>query len=122
VDAIKGAAVTAAAAASTILVSMQKPPFHTGSGMVRAPDGTNELNARLRDGEAVATPLGAEMLGRDNIEAANAGISSGSSSAPVVFQYEHRTFTRFIRDNIRGVTGGLDEAITAGRTIGQRGV
>lgn len=122
IDAIKSAAVLTGAATSTMIVATAKPPFHTGTGMVRAPDRTNELNARLRDGEAVSTPLGAELIGRDTIEAANAGVPINGGSRPVVFQYEHRAFTRFIRDNIRGVTGGLGEAINTGRTIGQRGV
>jgi hypothetical protein len=80
------------------------------------------MNARLRAGEAVSTPLGAEILGRDNIAAANAGMGTGGGNAPIVFQYEHRAFTRFIRDNVRGVSGGLSDEINSGRTIGQRGV
>ena len=81
-------------------ISAQKPSFHSGTGLVRAPSGVNEMNATLRGGEAVSTPLGAELIGRSNIERANAGISPGRGGA-VTFQYEHRVFSRFIRDNIR---------------------
>ena len=88
-------------AVSLAKIAAQKPTFHTGSGFVRAPSGVNELNARLRDGEAVSTPLGAELIGRGTIERANAGIAPGGGSGPVAFQYEHRVFSRFIRDNVR---------------------
>ena len=119
---IKAGAVTAANATATMIVATTKAPFHAGSSFVRAPDRTSEINARLRAGEAVSTPLGAEILGRDNIAAANAGIGAAGTNAPIVFQYEHRAFTRFIRDNVRGVAGGLASEIHTGRTIGQRPV
>jgi len=99
-------------------VSMMKPAFHAGSSMVRAPSGVRELNATLREGEAVSTPLGAEILGRGAIEKANAGIGSGGS-APVVFQYEHRQFSRFIRDSVR-MRGPLATETDRNRSTGHR--
>lgn len=96
---VSGAA-SAAYAASMAQINAQKPSFHSGTGLVRAPSGVSEMNATLRGGEAVSTPLGAEILGRGNIERANAGISS-SNAGSVAFQYEHRVFSRFIRDNVR---------------------
>jgi hypothetical protein len=98
---IQMAVATAGYALAMAQIAASKPSFHTGSGFVRAPTGVNELNARLRDGEAVSTPLGAELIGRDTIERANAGIAPGNGSGPVAFQYEHRVFSRFIRDNVR---------------------
>jgi len=92
---------TAGMALAMMQISSAKPPFHSGSGFVRAPSGVNEMNARLRDGEAVSTPLGAELIGRGTIERANAGIGPGGGSGGVAFQYEHRVFSRFIRDNVR---------------------
>ena len=120
VDAIKAAAVIAQAGASLAMVSAQKPTFHTGTGMVQSPGQRRELNARLRAGEAVSTPLGSEIIGRDNIERANAGMSGGGGSAPVVFQYEHRVFSRFIRDNAR-MRGPLSSEINRGKNSGHRG-
>ena len=122
IDIIKSAAVVTSAAASTVIIASTKPPFHSGTGMVKAPDRTNEINARLRSGEAVSTPLGAETIGRGTIEAANAGVPIGGGSSPTVFMYEHRAFTRFIRDNVRGVSGGLADEINSGRAIGQRAI
>tara|TARA_R100001082_G_scaffold95576_2_gene62818 strand:+ start:6581 stop:8449 length:1869 start_codon:yes stop_codon:yes gene_type:complete len=95
-----GGAASAQYAASMAQINAQKPSFHSGTGLVRAPSGVNEMNATLRGGEAVSTPLGAELIGRSNIERANAGISPGRGGA-VTFQYEHRVFSRFIRDNVR---------------------
>ena len=95
-----GGAASAQYAASMAQINAQNPSFHSGTGLVRAPSGVNEMNATLRGGEAVATPLGAELIGRSNIERANAGISPGRGGA-VTFQYEHRVFSRFIRDNVR---------------------
>ena len=97
---IRTAAATMAYGVSIAKINAQQPTFHTGTGLVRAPSGVNEMNARLRDGEAVSTPLGAELIGRGNIERANAGMSPGGGSG-VAFQYEHRVFSRFIRDNVR---------------------
>ena len=99
-------------------VSMMKPAFHAGSSMVRAPSGIREMNATLREGEAVSTPLGAEILGRGAIENANAGIGSGGG-APVVFQYEHRQFSRFIRDSVR-MRGPLATETDRNRSTGHR--
>ena len=116
---LKYAEVSVQAASSTLAVSMAKPTFHTGSGFVRAPSGIRELNATLREGEAVSTPMGAEMIGRDRIEAANAGVG-GASRAPVVFQYEHRQFSQFIRDNLRR-PGPLARMNDRKRRVGFRG-
>ena len=97
---LQATAATLMYGVSMASISAQKPSFHSGTGLVRAPSGVNEMNATLRGGEAVATPLGAELIGRSNIERANAGISPGRGGA-VTFQYEHRVFSRFIRDNVR---------------------
>ncbi len=116
---IQAGIATATFATAMARIAATKPAFHTGTGMVRAPSGVSEMNARLRDGEAVTTPLGAEILGRDNIERANAGMGGGSGSAPVVFQYEHRQFSRFIRDSVR-MRGPLATESETGRTAGHR--
>lgn len=110
---------TAGMALAMMQINSAKPPFHSGSGFVRAPSGVNEMNARLRDGEAVSTPLGAELIGRDTIERANAGIGPGGGSGGVAFQYEHRVFSRFIRDNVRS-SGPLGKETDRKRHIGHR--
>jgi methyl-accepting chemotaxis protein len=120
VDAIKAASVIAQSGASLAMVAAQKPSFHTGTGFVKPPSERRELNARLRAGEAVSTPLGAEIMGRDRIERANAGMSESGRDRPVVFQYEHRMFSRFIRDNVR-MGGPISEELNRGRNTGHRG-
>ena len=112
--------VLAQSAASLAMVAAQKPSFHTGSSFVNATGQRRELNAKLRAGEAVSTPLGAEIIGRGNIERANAGIGGGSGDRPVVFQYEHRMFSRFIRDNVR-MRGPVSAELNRGKHTGHRG-
>ena len=98
---IQTAAATAAFGVSVGRINAQEPSFHSGTGLVRAPSGVSEMNATLRGGEAVSTPLGAELIGRSNIERANAGVPPGGGGRPIAFQYEHRVFSQFIRDNVR---------------------
>jgi len=119
VAALQQAAATAAFAASTARIASQKPSFHSGTGLVRAPSGVSEINARLRGGEAVSTPLGAELIGRSNIERANAGVRPGGGSGGVSFQYEHKVFSQFIRDNIRS-RGPLSNEHDRRRHVGHR--
>ena len=119
VAALQQAAATAAFAASTARIASQKPSFHSGTGLVRAPSGVSEMNARLRGGEAVSTPLGAELIGRSNIERANAGMRPGGGSGGVSFQYEHKVFSQFIRDNIRS-RGPLSNEHDRRRHVGHR--
>jgi hypothetical protein len=106
-------------AVSLAKISAQKPSFHSGTGLVRAPSGVSEMNARLRGGEAVSTPLGAELIGRSNIERANAGMRPGGGSGGVSFQYEHKVFSQFIRDNIRS-RGPLSNEHDRRRHVGHR--
>ena len=119
IAALQQTAATAAYAASIARITAQKPSFHSGTGLVRAPSGVSEMNARLRGGEAVSTPLGAELIGRSNIERANAGMRPGSGSGGVSFQYEHRVFSQFIRDNIR-TRGPLSREHDRKRHVGHR--
>ena len=106
-------------AVSLAKINAQRPSFHSGTGLVRAPSGVSEMNARLRGGEAVSTPLGAELIGRSNIERANAGIRPNNGSNGVSFQYEHRVFSQFIRDNIRS-RGPLGREHDRKRHVGHR--
>jgi hypothetical protein len=106
-------------AVSLAKISAQKPSFHSGTGLVRAPSGVSEMNARLRGGEAVSTPLGAELIGRSNIERANAGVRPGGGFGGVSFQYEHKVFSQFIRDNIRS-RGPLSNEHDRRRHVGHR--
>ena len=117
--AIQSVAAAAAFAASTARIASQKPSFHSGTGLVRAPSGVSEMNARLRAGEAVSTPLGAELIGRSNIERANAGMRPAGGSGAVSFQYEHKVFSQFIRDNIR-TRGPLSNEHDRRRHVGHR--
>ena len=120
INAIQFGAVMAQSAASLAMVAAQKPTFQAGSSFINATGQRRELNAKLRAGEAVSTPLGAEILGRGNIERANAGMSGGSGDRPGVFQYEHRMFSRFIRDNVR-MRGPISTGLNRGKHTGHRG-
>jgi len=56
--------IVAAGATQAGLVASQRPPFHLG---------TDEVQATLRQGEAVLTPGGAASIGRDVVDQANRG-------------------------------------------------
>ena len=61
-----------------------------------------------------------DRLGRDTVDRANSGrapVTSGN--APVVLQYQHRSFNRTIRDNVR-MGGPLGRKFGEGKKIGHR--
>jgi len=104
---------TATGAAQLAAIAAVQPSFHSG-GMV--PD---ETQARLLTGEAVLSRTGRNMIGDDQINRANAGMSGGSRPMVVVQQYRHRVYNDFIRDNLR-IGGNLADAIRGTRTVGMR--
>ena len=104
---------TATGAAQLAAIAAVQPSFHSG-GMV--PD---ETQARLLTGEAVLSRTGRSMIGDDQINRANAGMSGGSRPMVVVQQYRHRVYNDFIRDNLR-IGGNLADAIRGTRTVGMR--
>ena len=112
-NAIAAGLTAAATAAQLATIASAQPAFHSG-GMV--PD---ETQARLLTGEAVLSRTGRSMIGDDQINRANAGMSGGSRPMVVVQQYRHRVYNDFIRDNLR-IGGNLADAIRGTRTVGMR--
>jgi chemotaxis protein histidine kinase CheA len=110
-------AATVAGLASIASIAASPPPkFHAGATMVGGrPD---ELNATLRKGEAVLSSEGVNSAGRDMVGRWNSGRSAGAPP-PLVMQYRHQIFNRFIRDNLRMSTP-LSAAVSTGSAPGFR--
>lgn len=102
----------AAGAVQVAAIASQQPAFHSG-GMV--PD---EVPARLVTGEAVLSRVGRNVIGDEQIRAANAGIAP-PVKVVAINQYRHEVFRPFIRDHLR-LGGDLSTAIRGTRTVGQR--
>ena len=102
----------AAGAVQVAAIASQQPAFHSG-GMV--PD---EVPARLVTGEAVLSRVGRNVIGDEQIRAANAGIAP-PVKVVAINQYRHEVFRPFIRDHLR-LGGDLSSAIRGTRTVGQR--
>jgi len=102
----------ATGAAQLAAIASVQPAFHSG-GMV--PD---ETQARLLTGEAVLSRTGRNMIGDEQINRANAGMSQ-PVQVVAVQQYRHRVYNDFIRDNLR-LGGSLADAIRGTRTVGMR--
>ena len=117
---VVGAAALGTGLVQVGLITGQEPPFHAGTADVRARSGrVDEINARLQVGEAVASRQGAERLGRENIERANAGRPAQPTEIRVVNQYRHQEFNVLMRDNLRQ-GGPTREAINKGTVTGHR--
>jgi hypothetical protein len=107
--AIAAAAITADGFTKVALIKNQKmPAFYRGTSMVQRVDGGagDAVPAVLHQGEAVLNRRAAESMGRQQIEALNAG---GGSRAPMVVaisQINHRQFREFYRDD-RQLPGSL---------------
>jgi hypothetical protein len=102
----------AAGGAQIAAIAAQQPAFHSG-GMV--PD---EVQARLVTGEAVLSRVGRNVIGDEQIRAANAGIAP-PVQVVAINQYRHEVFRPFIRDHLR-LGGDLSTAIRGTRMVGQR--
>ena len=112
VPAVISATVAGAAAVASIAAA-PSPKFHAGTGEVRA---------TLADREAVLTAPAADRFGRENIARANSGrdpLPQWQASSPLVIQYRHQVFNRFIRDNLK-TTGPLAVAVRDSRPTGFR--
>jgi len=94
-------------------IAASQPAFHSG-GMV--PD---EVPARLVTGEAVLSRVGRNMIGDEQIRAANAGMQPQERPMVVVQQYRHKVYNDFARDNLR-LGGPLASAVRGTRTVGMR--
>lgn len=94
-------------------IAAQQPAFHSG-GMV--PD---EVQARLVTGEAVLSRVGRNVIGDEQIRAANAGMQPMERPLVVVQQYRHKVYNDFARDNLR-LGGPLASAVRGSRTVGMR--
>jgi len=105
-------AATAMAANGVVqaeVIRRQKPPtFYRGTAMVERPDGgaADAVPATLHAGEAVLNRRAAESMGRDQIEAMNAGRRSSGSQVVAISQINHRQFRSFYRDD-RSLPGSL---------------
>ncbi len=82
--AIGAAMVIAAGVGAEAEAAAQQPAFHSG-GEVLAPD---EVNAKLRAREMVATPTGASLIGPE-IRKANAGVATGGGVVVALTTYQH---------------------------------
>jgi hypothetical protein len=103
----------AAGGAQIAAIAAQQPAFHSG-GMV--PD---EVPARLVAGEAVLSRVGRNVIGDEQIRAANAGMQPMERPLVVVQQYRHRVYNDFARDNLR-LGGPLASAVRGSRVVGMR--
>lgn len=102
---------TAAGLAAIASISAAPPPkFHAGTSRV------DEVNATLKKGEAVLSTQGVSAAGRDVVGRWNSGRSAGADK-PMVIQYRHQVFNRFIRDNLRMATP-LASAVKSGSPVG----
>lgn len=110
--ALMGLAAGAGAVQLGVILGAQ-PSFARGTSDVG--DG---FGATLHPREAVANSVGADMIGRGNIDRANAGIP-----APQVIRvnqmYQHRSFDTFIGDNW-DMFGALRQRVQAGSFPGSR--
>ena len=95
-------------------IAGEQPGFHGGSADV---DGLlpDEVSARLTRREAVATPLGADLLGRENIARANRGEPLGGEDRVVQHVWEGRVIHQVFRDILGQRGGPVYDAIAAGR-------
>lgn len=96
--------VTAAGAAQAGAVAAQPmPKFHTG---------TSEVPAMLTAGEAVLNPRAAEMMGRENIDAANRGLQAAQKPTVAVVHWNRRSLDRVVSETVRA-DGRLPRDIVA---------
>ena len=102
----------ATGAAQLAAIASVQPAFHSG-GMV--PD---ETQARLLTGEAVLSRTGRNMIGDQQINRANAGMSQ-PVQVVAVQQYRHRVFNEFVKDNLK-IGSPISAAIRGTRTVGMR--
>ena len=105
----------AGGAATIAQIMAQQPTFHAG-GVIGQPD---EIQARLRSGEAVLNPVARQTLGDGAIEALNAGQRPNMQGTAVQIVYKHKAFDYFVRDELR-TRGTLGRALGAGPRAGQR--
>ena len=106
---VAAAAMTAAGLVQVETIRRQKPPqFYRGTAMVERPDGgaADAVPATLHAGEAVLNRRAAESMGRDQIEAMNAGRRSSAPPVVAISQINHRQFRSFYRDD-RSLPGSL---------------
>jgi len=96
--------------AQLAVINRQEPPkFH---------DGTDEILATLRSGEAVLNQRAANNIGRDTIDAANKGSPAPAMGAQsVTFAYQGRAVEKVVLDAVRR-GGPLTEAVTGSQRAG----
>jgi hypothetical protein len=110
----------AGGAAIASIAAAPPPAFHAGTSMVAPPLGghPDEMSATLRRGEAVVSAVGVAAAGREMVGRWNSG-RSAEAQQPLVMQYRHQVFNRFIRDNLRMSTP-LSAAVSSGTASGFR--
>lgn len=102
--AVAAGLVTAAGVAQAGAVLAQPmPKFH---------NGTREVPALLTAGEAVLNPRAADMMGRENIEAANRGLQASPKPAVAVVHWNRRALDRVVSETVRA-DGRLPRDIVA---------
>lgn len=103
---------TAAGVAAAATISSTEPAFHAGY----APD---EMQARVLKNEPIVSPVGASILGRDNIASANKGKSPSSYTGPAPIVLGHRVVDDVIKRELAN-GGALATALSDGRIVGHR--
>lgn len=100
------------ALAEVAAIESEQPSFARGSANVGT--GQEGFTATMHPREAVATSTGAELLGRDNIARANAGIAPQTIQVEATVRQDHRAFQPFIKRewNRRGLLRRYVDAST----------
>lgn len=107
---------TAAGVAAVAQIQSQKPSFHSGTSMVQARGNmaADEVSATLLKREAVLNPGAADRLGRDNIDALNAGMGGGGGQYRLQVVMGHKILDEPVARTLR--MGGRLQREVAGST------
>ena len=109
-------ATGAGVAAEVVIAASAQPKFHAGTTGLR-PD---ERVVTAQVGEGIVTSQGMSKPGmKEAVAAANAGQSPTAAPPQAVFQFRHKFYNRFMRENLRA-GGPLADRFTLGKKIGHR--
>ncbi len=114
VGAVLAALATAVGIGQVAAIASKPPPtFHSGTSAIRAADlAPDEGMARVRAGEAVASPQGvANLGGREAIDRANRGGGGGAAPIVVISKVNNRTTDVSTHEQIRRPDSPFSEAL-----------
>lgn len=110
------AAGAAAGIEVAAIANADPPEFHSGRVGGLSPD---EISATLTKQESVVTGQGTDILGRENIQRANAGLPVDVGQE-IVLNYKHKAWRAIDRDRTR-MPGPMRDALTRDDRVGLRG-